>query len=579
MAARSRTSNSSLRRPDRWNEPFDASQSAADVERLLTLEPFRSMDPSRFPRLTPLEGLLRNDCRIVRCSDREIVIREGDYGHSAFLILQGEVEVALERLPPAALGRATNSQLSWWQSFLSAWRTSPFPEVRDDRGDLSIRRDEERGARVFLQDFPRLVGPDGRLTLTAGEMFGELAALSRTPRSATVVAKGDCELLEIRWQGLRDLMRYAPALRAHIDRLYRQNGLRVHLRETPWLADLDEAALHAVAEATIFESYGEFEWSRRLRDQRDLDPRDRIEREPLIAAEGDHPDGLILIRSGFARVSVRHDAGHRTLEYLGKGGVFGLEEAWKNHQRRDQLPWLRSLRALGYVDVLRIPTPIVELHLLPRLHGQLLLKFGGTASSPSSTPVSQSLASEQEERDTDRIEFLVEERLLNATRALVIDLDRCTRCDDCVRACATTHGGNPRFTREGPIHDRILFAHACMHCQDPICMIGCPTGAIGRDAHSGVVTINDSTCIGCGTCAASCPYDNIRMVEIRDRAGNVILDERNESPVLKATKCDFCHSSPAAPACQNACPHDALVRIDLTTPAALDAWLSNRRAA
>lgn len=579
MAARSRTSNLSLRRPERWHEPFDSSQSAADVERLLTLEPFRSMDPSRFPRLTPLEGLLRNDCRIVRCSDREIVIREGDYGHSAFLILQGEVEVALERLPPAALGRATNSQLSWWQSFLSAWRTSPFPEVRDDRGDLSIRRDEERGARVFLQDFPRLVGPDGRLTLAAGEMFGELAALSRTPRSATVVAKGDCELLEIRWQGLRDLMRYAPALRTHVDRLYRENGLRVHLRETPWLADLDEAALHAVAEATTFESYGEFEWSRCLRDQRDVDPRNRIEREPLIAAEGDHPDGLILIRSGFARVSVRHDAGQRTLEYLGKGGVFGLEEIWKNHHRRDQVPWLRSLRALGYVDVLRIPTPIVERHLLPRLHSQLLLKFGDPAASLNSTPLPRSRSSEQEERGTDRIEFLVEERLLNATRALVIDLDRCTRCDDCVRACATTHGGNPRFTREGPIHDRILFAHACMHCQDPICMIGCPTGAIGRDARSGVVTINDSTCIGCGTCAASCPYDNIRMVEIRDRMGNVILDERNESPVLKATKCDFCHSSPVAPACQNACPHDALVRIDLTTPAALDAWLSNRRAA
>ena len=79
------------------------------------------------------------------------------------------------------------------------------------------------------------------------------------------------------------------------------------------------------------------------------------------------------------------------------------------------------------------------------------------------------------------MEFIVEERLLNATRAMVIDLDRCTRCDGCLKACATTHDGNPRFKREGPVHDRLMFAQACMHCQDPVCMIGCPTGAIGRD--------------------------------------------------------------------------------------------------
>ena len=44
-------------------------------------------------------------------------------------------------------------------------------------------------------------------------------------------------------------------------------------------------------------------------------------------------------------------------------------------------------------------------------------------------------------------------------------------------------------------------------------MIGCPTGAIHRESATGVVMINDDTCIGCGTCAASCPYENIRMVE------------------------------------------------------------------
>jgi Fe-S-cluster-containing dehydrogenase component len=98
---------------------------------------------------------------------------------------------------------------------------------------------------------------------------------------------------------------------------------------------------------------------------------------------------------------------------------------------------------------------------------------------------------------------------------------------------------------------------------DPVCMIGCPTGAIGRDAATGVVRINDRTCIGCSTCANSCPYDNIQMVEIRDRRGAVIMDATTHQPIAKATKCDLCVDLSGGPACQRACPHDALIRIDL----------------
>ena len=77
---------------------------------------------------------------------------------------------------------------------------------------------------------------------------------------ATVVADGYTTLLEIRWQGLRDLMRRTPAIREHIEQAYRENSLRVHLRETPLLKDLPEAALDEVATATMFESYGNFDW-------------------------------------------------------------------------------------------------------------------------------------------------------------------------------------------------------------------------------------------------------------------------------------------------------------------------------
>ncbi len=118
--------------------------------------------------------------------------------------------------------------------------------------------------------------------------------------------------------------------------------------------------------------------------------------------------------------------------------------------------------------------------------------------------------------DPDLLEFLVDQRLINGRQTMLIDTQRCTRCDDCVQACSKTHRGNPRFIRNGPQFKSFQFAHACMHCVDPVCMIGCPTGAIARDIETGVVSINPNSCIGCKTCSESCPYDNIVMVQIND---------------------------------------------------------------
>ena len=172
------------------------------------------------------------------------------------------------------------------------------------------------------------------------------------------------------------------------------------------------------------------------------------------------------------------------------------------------------------------------------------------------------------------LDFLADHRFLNGTQTMLINLDRCTRCDDCVRACAATHDNNPRFIRQGPKHDHIMVANACMHCVDPVCMIGCPTGAIARDADTGTVRINDSTCIGCSTCANSCPYSAIRMVEIREPGGAFYVDEATQLPILKATKCDFCAGQLTGPACQAACPHDALVRVDLGNLTSIGQWLA-----
>jgi Fe-S-cluster-containing dehydrogenase component len=186
--------------------------------------------------------------------------------------------------------------------------------------------------------------------------------------------------------------------------------------------------------------------------------------------------------------------------------------------------------------------------------------------------------SDEEPLDTSVVEFLVDERLINGKQTMIIDTLRCTRCDDCVRACASFHDGNPRFIRQGPQHGQWLFPHACMHCSDPVCMIGCPTGAIARDTIHGIVSINPDTCIGCKTCAESCPYDNITMVEIRNESGQKFVDQANQLPILQATKCDLCHSHAGGPACQKACPQDALIRIDMADIPNLQKWFKRHAA-
>jgi Fe-S-cluster-containing dehydrogenase component/CRP-like cAMP-binding protein len=565
-------------RPQRWDVPFGERMSDADVDRLLSVDPFRQADANAFPPTLPLRGVLRNDTRIIHFKQGDLIVREGDYGNSAFMILSGTVRVALKSLDPQLLGRSTPSRPTWRRALAQLWQNTKLPEVRRDFGKQPTlpesigMRQESDGTRIFLQDIPRQLDSSGTVRLEVGEIFGELAALSRTPRTATVFADGPVTLLEIRWQGLRDLMRRTPAICEHVERLYRENSLLVHLRETPLLENLSALDLGRVAAATVFESFGNFDWYTDFGAHRSDDPATRMAAEPLIAREGQIPTGLLLVRSGFARISRRHGHGEQTVAYLGKGQAFGLEEHVDAQETGQDVPLRHSLRAVGYADLLRIPSEVVFEVILkgnPATTTAPPLSLGDTTNSP--TPISPPL--EQSAVDPRTLDFLADHRFLNGTETMLINLDRCTRCDDCVRACAATHDNNPRFVRQGPKHDQLMVANACMHCVDPVCMIGCPTGAIGRDQATGVVRINDRTCIGCGTCANSCPYDAIRMVEIRDAAGVIFLDEATNQPILKATKCDLCADQLAGPACLHACPHDALVRINMADQAGLASWL------
>ncbi len=544
-----------MSRPQRWDVPF-GDMSEADIDRLMALKEIAEIQADAFPAHIPLRGILKNDARLAVFQAGDIVVREGDYGNSAFLVLGGQLRVVLApSLPREMIGRQAARKRGFFEALTQLWSNTRVPEVRDAERYRDVRN-RSRGSKgdathIFLQDVPAVLDQHRTAVLGPGRIFGELAALGRVPRSATVFAETGAVLLEIRWQGLRELRRFDPGWKRRIDENYRSNALSTHLSATPLFADLPPDVLQSVASRVKFKTYGSFDWHVSYKQMRqgaaETPEAAEAMEEPIIAAEGTRPDGVYLIRAGFARVSVKLGTAQRTVTYLGAGDYFGLEETYEGWRSGKEGRLRRSLTALGYVDILRVPTHILEKFVFPTL---------------TQPPVEPAITVDRPIEDDAFVEWLVDGRYINGTQAMLIDLERCVRCDDCVKACASTHGGNPRFARHGHTFDHWMVANACMHCRDPVCMIGCPTGAIHRNEAAGVVVINDDTCIGCGTCANSCPYDNIRLVEVADQTGQRLVDDQN-LPIVKATKCDLCVEQPGGPACARACPHDALRRVGI----------------
>lgn len=378
--------------------------------------------------------------------------------------------------------------------------------------------------------------PSKCVPIRSGSVFGEMALISGRPRTATVVAGEGCVLLAVPRRTMLKLMAGNAEVRRYIDQVFASRALERYL-----LPGASETQLAPLIRT--------------------------VQLRPLKAGEilfnaGDPATHIYLIRSGSVSVSAKVGGRDVVVEYLAAGQYFGEVDVIARTSRS------QTAQAAIKAEIIQIDAqPFLDvLSTNPHMAARVRKRF--------QKQIEQRLRMERDPERGQRMHFLLQQGLGEATDALLIDEALCVRCDQCEKACAATHGNVSRLDREaGATFDNLHVPTSCRHCEHPHCMKDCPPDAIHR-APNGEVYI-ESTCIGCGNCERNCPYGVIQMgVQSAQQPslwrwmlfgkgmapGDDVHDYPKGTP-KKAVKCDMCKDRAAGPACVQACPTGAAIRV------------------
>jgi Fe-S-cluster-containing dehydrogenase component/CRP-like cAMP-binding protein len=446
------------------------------------------------------------------------------------------------------------------------WGGNTFYITVDGRLDVFVR-DPENGRNKKVAELP------------PGISFGEMSILAGVPRNATIsVPEGErARVLEVDRPALR-LLRKLPKFGEMLDANYRKHGLSRTLIDVQQAADseFDQSLAAKLGKSARFTVYA---------------------KHHVLFREGDLVDRVIFVKNGWVRrvrglgyaaargdllvEGLTEDVG---VDFLGAGNCLGLEGVERDAR------WEYTAVVLQRTEVLEVAMP--PLRADATLKETLVRTFSRFSQADDDVRVSAKLNKEVV-RATERE---IATGVVDGTNLLVMDMDKCVRCGNCSMACQQVHGQS-RLLRRG-IHiervknfggvssEQLLVPSVCMHCQDPECLTGCPTGAIGR-FENGQIDIDPKTCIGCGDCATQCPYNAITMIPrkpaeskpptLRQALGSwlTLAPQTPPQPVtdtdnLLATKCNLCHGTGLNPpgvareafSCEENCPTGALVRVN-----------------
>jgi Fe-S-cluster-containing dehydrogenase component/CRP-like cAMP-binding protein len=412
-----------------------------------------------------------------------------------------------------------------------------------------------------------------------GTCFGEMSILAGVPRNATILSSDngkDATVLEMVRPALR-LLRSLKKFAEKVDTTYRSHGLANTIDQLQEVTGdtLTPIDLVAVGNLSQFMAYG---------------------KHHLLVKEGTPIDKLILIRNGWLRrvrgvpiyKNVTEGAGAASSslipeDFLGAGNCLGLEAL------SGQATWQYSAELMARSEVLEIP--LSDLRIDRALCERVAKVFADFSLADDDT----SLRARADKASLAAAEKEIATGIVDGVNLLVMDMDLCVRCGNCSLACHKVHGQSRLLRRgihiERPVKlgssasQHVLSPSVCMHCKDPECLTGCPTGAIFRDPK-GQVDIHPPTCIGCFDCATQCPYNAITMVpreappivspDILTRIKNIFsVTTPAPAPIAEADdmiaiKCNLCEHTSLNPdgslrpaySCEENCPTGALVRVN-----------------
>lgn len=443
----------------------------------------------------------------------EVICREGEFGSTAFYIVEGEAEVSIST--PIAHVKTHGGTKGFFKRLAST--------LVDRRED--VREEETRDRTIPIDASVDLNYGNPVAALGPGDLFGEMTCLNFYPRSATVRAESDVVAYEM-LRNVLDIMMKNKTFRAQIDANYRERALENHLRGVPMFADLSLDFIEHLKQSVELQRFAPGE---------------------IIARQGDPADCFYLVRIGFVKISENYPGGEMVLAYLSRGDYFGEIGLLGGGVRT------AMCTALDHVELVRVASGDFR---------QMVARFPSVRKGLEAIATERLLANEQRLKTVHSVPLdqFLSQGLMEAQSLLILDLQKCTRCDACVNACADAHDGVTRLVRDGLRFEQYLIATSCRQCRDPLCMVGCPVGSIRR--RNSLEVIIEDWCIGCGLCARNCPYGNINlhpfevMSEDPDRPG------RTKAVIKqKATSCDLC-TNLEEPSCVYACPHDAAHRVD-----------------
>jgi CRP-like cAMP-binding protein len=419
------------------------------------------------------------------------------------------------------------------------------PSIAVKEGDFLFRNEEYSNTFYTILEGEvdiRVKNKEGKhltFTLGPGQFFGEMSLISGRPRNGDAIAKKDCIILETPRRTMLKLVNSNDEIRLGIDWVFITRALQGFFAPRGNVFDIRQIAHVAKL--------------------------NRYVKGDVLYKEGEYGDKLFLIRSG--TVNLQKNIG---------GVPISLSQA-KTAQVIGEMALLGSpLRHESAIAVSQVETIELSQDALNALFAQDEVGRAKVEEAAAQRLLTNTDVQTYNQRN-NRVSFLMDQGLGEATNALVIDTKLCVGCDNCEVACAETHGGISRLNRKAGVgFADIQVPVACRHCESPHCMKDCPANAIHR-APSGEVFIDD-TCIGCGNCESNCVYDVIHMAYpereetsiwswmffgLGSRPGEKPIDKKRqaESQGKKAVKCDSCKDLSGGPACVRSCPTGAAKRI------------------